>query len=182
MYDANVLYPSFLRDVLMRLALTDLFRARWSEDIHREWMEAVLRDKPELKDKLELTRSLMDKNVRDCLVTGYQALIAGLNLPDPDDRHVLAAAIKAQAGLIITWNQKDFPAEALDQYGIKTQGPDDFIIDLLELNEQVVVSMLEKHRQLLQRPALSRDDYCLHFNRQRLVKTEARLRSIWGLD
>ena len=106
-YDANVL----LRDVLMRLAMTDLFR--WSDDIHRDGMEAVLRTRPELKERLEVTRSLMDKNVRDCLVTGYQSLISGLQLPDPDDRHVLVTAIKAHAELIITRNQKTSPLKRL---------------------------------------------------------------------
>lgn len=98
-YDANVLYPAPLRDLLMWLALRDVVLARWTNEIHEEWIRSVLRNRPDLKpEQLERTRQLMDASVRDCLVTGHLSLIPGLDLPDPDDRHVLAAAIKAGAG------------------------------------------------------------------------------------
>ena len=86
-------YPAPLRDLLMRLATTDLFRPRWSAAIHDEWTRAVLATRPELEGPLERTRKLMDAHVMDALVTGYEPLIGTLQLPDPDDRHVLAAAI-----------------------------------------------------------------------------------------
>lgn len=123
----------------------------------------------------------MDKNIRGCLVTGYQTLIPGLQLPDLDDRHVLAAAIKAQAELIITRNTRDFPPDALEPYGVKTQGPDDFIMDLLELNKTLVLTTMENHRKLLQRPQLTATDYCQHLERQELWQTATYLRSAWGL-
>jgi len=82
LFDACVLYPAPLRDLLMRLAMTDLFRARWSTAIHDEWTEAVLRTRPELKAQLQRTRQLMDAHVLDCLVTGYEPLIQTLELPD----------------------------------------------------------------------------------------------------
>lgn len=98
LYDASVLYPAPLRDLLMRLALTDVFRARWTADIHEEWMRNVLQSRPDLtREQLERTRALMDANVRDGVVKGYQSMIPRLQLPDPDDRHVLAAAIRAKA-------------------------------------------------------------------------------------
>jgi hypothetical protein len=92
--DANVLYPAPIRDILMQLAVEDLFHAKWTADIHREWIEALLRHEPQ-RDRaaLERTRALMDTAVRDALITGYETLIETLELPDPDDRHVLAAAI-----------------------------------------------------------------------------------------
>lgn len=94
-YDACVLYPAPLRDLLMRLAVTDLFRAKWTEAIHDEWTRSVLRDRPDLSaDQLQRTRTLMNDNVRDCLVTGYEELIPALHLPDPDDRHVEMAIKK----------------------------------------------------------------------------------------
>src|SRR6185295_3578619 len=97
-YDACVLYPAPLRDLLMRLALTDLFRARWSDDIHEEWITNLLANRPDLtREQLERTRTLMNAHVRDCIVQGYRDLIDGLDLPDPNDRHVLAAAIRARA-------------------------------------------------------------------------------------
>lgn len=93
--DACVLYPAPLRDLLMHLALTDLFRAKWTDQIHDEWIRSVLEQRPDLRrEQLERTRQLMNAHVRDCLVTGYEDLIPALSLPDPDDRHVLAAAIR----------------------------------------------------------------------------------------
>lgn len=102
-YDACVLYPAPLRDFLLRLAVSGLFAARWTERIHREWMDALLRERPDLGDRLDRTRQLMDEAVPDSLVTGYEPLESGFSLPDPDDAHVLAAAIRAGAqGLVVT--------------------------------------------------------------------------------
>jgi predicted nucleic acid-binding protein len=107
-YAACVLYPAPLRDFLMELALTDLFRARWSEDIQQEWMRNVLKNRPDLSEaQLVRTKDLMNANVRDALVTGYKSLIPSLSLPDPNDRHVLAAAIRGNASIIIATNLKD---------------------------------------------------------------------------
>lgn len=102
-YDACVLHPAPLRDLLLRLALTDLFRARWIEEIHAEWVRSVIERRSDLKpEQLRRTRELMDRSVPDCLVTGYESLVEQLRLPDPHDRHVLAAAICCQAGVIVT--------------------------------------------------------------------------------
>ena len=93
LYDACVLYPAPLRDLLLRLALTDLFRARWSNEIHDEWIRNVLANRPDLKrEQLERTRELMNSNVRDSVVSDYEDLIDGLQLPDQGDRHVSAGA------------------------------------------------------------------------------------------
>ena len=110
LYDSCVLYPAPLRDLLMWLGLSDLCRPRWSNDIHEEWIRSVLANRPDItRERLERTRDLMNSNVRDCLVTGYEPLIDGLTLPDADDRHVLAAAIRADADVIVTFNLTDFP-------------------------------------------------------------------------
>ena len=74
----------------------------------------------------------MNENVRDCLVTDYQWMIPNLNLPDPDDRHVLAAAIKAKAEVIVTSNLRDFPRAQLKKYDIEAQHQDTFIANLIE--------------------------------------------------
>jgi hypothetical protein len=100
-YDANVLYPAELRNLLMHLAMTGLFRAKWSDGVHEEWITALLRNRPDLsREKLERTRMLMDNHATDALVTAYEDLIEGLDLPDPDGRPVLAAAIRGQARVI----------------------------------------------------------------------------------
>src|SRR5579863_5685090 len=94
LYDACVLYPAPLRDLLMHLALTDLYRAKWSNEIHEEWISSILSARKDLRREfLEKTRHKMNISVRDCLVENYQDLIPTLFLPDPNDRHVLAAAI-----------------------------------------------------------------------------------------
>ena len=131
----------------MHLALTGLFRARWSADIHEEWISALLRNRPDLtRAKLERTRMLMDEHATDALVTDYQHLIPGLQLPDPNDRHVLAAAIRARADVIVTINLRDFPAETLAAFGIEAQHPDEFVLHLLDLSPGVVVGAAQDHR------------------------------------
>lgn len=110
--DASVLYPAPLRDLLLELAVSDLYRAKWSNAVHGEWINALLRSRDDLtRERLERTRDLMNAHVRDALVTDFDQLIGILELPDPDDRHVLAAAIKGRADLIVTANLKDFPPQ-----------------------------------------------------------------------
>ena len=124
LYDACVLYPAPLRDLLMHLALTDLFRAKWTNAIHDEWMRNVLTNRSDLTAaQLGRTRDLMNAHVRDALVENYEPLIPALTLPDADDRHVLAAAIRGRADVIVTFNLSDFPKAALDPYGIAAQRP-----------------------------------------------------------
>ncbi|MCH2558718.1 MAG: hypothetical protein MK005_15630 [Alcanivorax sp.] len=81
-YDACVLYPAPLRDFLIRLALSGLFAARWSDDIQNEWAGNLLEARPELAEQVTRTVELMNQAVPDCRVTGYERLISGLELPD----------------------------------------------------------------------------------------------------
>lgn len=152
-YDACVLYPAPLRDLLLRLAGVGLFRARWTDEIHAEWMRNVLRDRrdphPEL---LERTRHLMDRAVPDCLVTGYEGLIEQVELPDPDDRHVLAAAIRCQASAIVTYNLRDFPKDHLIPYGIEPLHPDDFVAAQFDLAPAAVGKAVRDQRLSLRNP------------------------------
>jgi predicted nucleic acid-binding protein len=142
LYDANVLHPASLRDLLIRLGQTGLFRARWTEQILDEAIESILRRRPDLDpERLARTRALMCEAVADCLVTGYERLIEGLELPDPDDRHVLAAAIRCRAEVIVTSNVKDFPASALEPFNIEVQTPD---VLLLRVIVQQQASALQK--------------------------------------
>ena len=106
----------------MELAAASLFRAKWSEQIHDEWIRSLLRDRKDLTaDQLARARALMNEAVLDCLVDKYDDLIPGLSLPDPDDRHVLAAAIRSGADAIITFNVKDFPEQELGRRLISAQ-------------------------------------------------------------
>ena len=138
----------------MHLAMTGLFRARWSNGVHEEWITALLRNRPDLsREKLERTRLLMDKHAPDALVTGYEDLIEGLQLPDTDDRHVLAAAIRGRADVIVTVNVRDFPAAALALFQIQAQHPDEFIGHLLDLGPGIVMEAVRRHRESLKNPA-----------------------------
>lgn len=178
-YDACVLYPAPLRDFLMELALTDLFRARWTNAIHDEWIRNVLKKRPDLTlEQLSRTKNLMNANVRDCLVTGYEAIIPGLQLPDPDDRHVLAAAIRCNAGVIVTFDLDDFPTEALAPYGIEAQHPDEFILHLLDLNPAMVCRAAETQRSRLKNPPKTPDEYLETLLKQGLPQSVITLREL----
>lgn len=180
--DANVLYPAPLRDLLMQLAVTDLFKAKWTADIHREWIDALLRDEPHRDQAaLERTRDLMDKATRDSLVTGYTTLIPTLALPDDNDRHVLAAAIVGRCDVIVTQNLKDFPAAALEPLGIEAQHPDEFLSNHLNLAPGLFCSAVRKVRARLGNPPYSVDEYLSTLTQQGLVATVAELSQFSGL-
>lgn len=175
--DACVLYPAPLRSFFMYLALTDIFRAKWTETIHAEWMRSVRHDYPDIsQEQVERIRDLMNAHVRDCLVTGYESLIPELHLPDPDDRHVLAAAIRAGADVIVTANLTDFPSEALRHYGVDAQHPDDFIVALLEVAPQAVCEAARRQRESLKNPPLTVESYLASLERQGIPRTVAALR------
>lgn len=159
-YDANVLYSASLRDLFVELTTTDIVEARWTEEIHEEWMRNVLINRPDLKfEQVSRTKKLMNANVENCLVQGYERIIPELKLPDPGDRHVLAAAIHSRSKFIITFNLRDFLEEALAPYDILAQHPDDFILHLLDLNWQTVCKAAEKQRIRLKNPPKTADEY-----------------------
>lgn len=144
----------------MWLGLTGLYRAKWTAEIHDEWKRNLLLNRPELSaSQLDRTSSLMDEAIPDALVTGYECLCDGLELPDEDDRHVLAAAIRCQADVIVTFNLKDFPTDALNQFDIEPQHPDEFVLDLWDLDQAAVLLAIQKHRQSLKNPPVSAEPY-----------------------
>lgn len=150
-YDANVLYPMSLRDLLVRIGRTRLVRARWTEEIMKEWSRALVARRPDLETRIQRTVQLMNESIRDVLVTGYAALIPSLSLPDPDDRHVLAAAIRSGAQAIVTFNLAHFPTQALEPYALKALHPDELVANLIDLSRQRLVGIVlemasEKHR------------------------------------
>ena len=151
--DACVLYSAPVRDLVVRLAQAGLLQARWTDEIHDEWMRSVLKNNPKLsRERLERTRSLMDGAVRDCLVTGYAALVRSLTLPDPDDRHVLAAAIHGEAAFIVTFNLTDFPPGALAPHGVEARHPDEFLSEVLDAAVDAFCEAARLQRQGLRNP------------------------------
>jgi hypothetical protein len=177
LYDACVLYPAPLRDLLLQLATTDLYRAHWTADIHKEWMRNVAADRPDIApEKLERTRELMDAHVRDCLVNGYESLIPFIDLPDDNDRHVLAAAIVAGAAVIVTYNLKDFPDEKLKILGIEAQHPDVFLTHLIDLAPSQVCAAVATIRKRLRNPPRTAAEYIDTIEQQRLPQMASALR------
>ncbi|MDX2088300.1 MAG: PIN domain-containing protein [Kofleriaceae bacterium] len=157
--DACVLHPPSLRDFFIRIAQTDLVRARWSERILDECFRSILRVRPKLNpEALQRTRDRMNGAVRDVLVAGYEGLETAVTLPDPDDRHVVAAAIKSGAQAIVTFNLKDFPASALSPWNIEAKHPDEFVLDLLDLDADVVADVVRTQVAALRSPPRSVDE------------------------
>jgi predicted nucleic acid-binding protein len=177
LYDACVLYSAPLRDLLLRLATVDLFRARWTETILDECFRNLASNRPDLQlTQLARTRELMNAHVLDALITGYETLIPSLTLPDPTDRHVLAAAITGGVDAIITYNLTDFPMQALKVFGIEAQHPDEFIACQLDLGPARVLTALREQRAALKRSPRTLDEFLATLEQQRLVQTVARLR------
>jgi predicted nucleic acid-binding protein len=149
-YDACVLYPFHLRNILIQCAFDGLVEARWTDNIHDEWMRNLAANTPGLSiERLEATRDRMNAVVPEAGVADYRPLIPDLTLPDPDDRHVLAAAIAGKASVIVTWNLKDFPAENLLPHGVISQSPDDFLTDLHVAFPEALISSVRSARHNL---------------------------------
>lgn len=133
-FDANVFYGARLRSLMVYAAQTKLFRARWSDMVHDEWVRNLIQNRPDLRpENLDRTQRLMNAAVPDCLVTGFEPLVAGIDLPDPDDRHVVAAAIMTRANVIVTFNLSDFPEATMEGFRIHTKHPDEFLTDVFSL-------------------------------------------------
>jgi hypothetical protein len=177
-FDACVLYPAPLRDFLMWLALSGRFRARWSAQIHDEWKRNLLRNRGDLTpEQLDRTSALMDAAIPDALVSGHERFIDGLALPDPDDRHVLAAAIRCHASVIVTFNDRDFPQDVLDPFGIEAQHPDEFVDNLFDLDPAAVVAAARKQRLQLRNPPIDVDLYLDILRSQGLIQAAKALTS-----
>ena len=180
-YDACVLYPAPLRDLLLRIALSGLVRARWTNQILDECFRNVAANRPELsKDSLSRTRELMCAAVPDCLVTNYASLADGIPLPDEGDRHVLAAAIRCGAQAIVTFNLKDFPTEPLAPFGIEAKHPDDFVMDAIGLKPGVVLQVITQQADSLKSPPVNVGELLNTLRDAGLEQSVARLREMFG--
>ena len=176
-YDACVLHSGSLRDLLLHIAATDFVQPHWSNEIHEEWIGSLVRRRPDVpRESLERTRRWMDTEFENSLTKGYEPLIPTLELPDPDDRHVLAVAIFAEAKYIVTTNLEDFPKASLQSYGIEAVLPDDFIWRLIQKKSVRVLQAVKKHRASLTRPPKTVEEYLATLEKQGLHKTVAFLR------
>jgi hypothetical protein len=177
LYDANVLYPSTLRNLLIRIAQAGLVQAKWTEQILDEAFSNLIDNRPDLDPKkLARTRELMNAAVRDCLVIGYEPLIDTLTLPDRGDRHVLAAAIKARAQVIVTRNLGDFPDDVLQAWDMEAKSPDEFVLDQIDLNRVAVYGAIQRIADSWANPPGTIGDVLASLERDGLVEAAAALR------
>ncbi|MFF3666843.1 PIN domain-containing protein [Microtetraspora malaysiensis] len=178
-YDACVLYPSTLRDLLIRIAQAGIVQAKWTQQILDEVFSSISANRPDIPaSTLERTRALMIRAVRDCLITGYEPLIESVKLPDPDDRHVLAAAIRARAQVIVSNNLKDFPSHSLSGWDVEVRSADDFVLDQIHLNEKVVWACVQQIADSWRNPPGTAEDVLASLERSGLVQSVAELRAV----
>lgn len=179
--DASILYSAALRDLVLSLAANGLYRPAWSKLIHDEWMRSVITNHgggAAIQAHVDLTRQRMDTVFPDALVDGFQALIAGLSLPDPKDRHVLAAAIHAGAAVILTYNLRDFPSSELAKFGIEAWHPDEFVEFLLNAEIDTALDAIRELRARLRQPPKTQSEY-IHMleNKLQMSRTAQILRA-----
>lgn len=141
--DTNVIYPLWIRDLLFWFAFYELYTPKWSDNIFDEWIDVMIKKGIEKKEAHKRANK-MNLAFPDALVENYEPLIETLSLPDKKDRHVLAAAITTNADLIITNNLKDFPKEYLSSFGLKAKCADDFLTDIIDLNQEISVEAYRK--------------------------------------
>ncbi len=159
-FDANVFYGARLRSLVVFAAQTKLFRARWSNTVHDEWVRNLLKNRSDLKaEDLIRTRECMNAAVPDCIVTGFEPLMGCLDLPDEDDRHVVAAAIMTRANVVVTFNLQHFPNETMERFRIHTKHPDEFLMDAFSLGTNEMAEAVINDFLHYDRPPLTFDDY-----------------------
>lgn len=181
-YDACVLHPAPLRDLLLRLAQRRVVHARWTAQILDEVFASIAERRPDLSpERLSRTRQMMCDAIDDCLVSGYEGLADHLILPDAGDRHVVAAAIRCGAQAIVTANVRDFPADALAPLELVAVHPDAFVHDLIDLAPGLVVRVVQEQASALRSPPRSPAEVLDILAQCGLVRTVADLRLLFGI-
>jgi len=180
--DSCVLFSPLKRNLILSLAETELFRVRWSVRILDETEKATVeylgeKGCTDASERANRARQAMCRAFDDALVDHYQGLCAGIGeLPDDGDRHVIAAAIKCRADIIVTDNLKHFPQDVLAQYGIEGKSADEFIADAIDLNASLAISAIRTMRLRLNRPEKTPEALLLDLERIGLTLTADQLR------
>lgn len=175
--DTNVIYPIETRDLLLWFAHFDLYTPKWSLHIFEEW-EEVMRRKGVSSDEIIKRTSTVNKAFPDAFVENYTPLISSLTLPDEKDKHILAAAIKTNANIIVTNNLKHFPTEYLAQYGLSAKSADDFITDIIDLNHETAIKAFKTLVLYRRNPDLDEFQVLDRFRNCDLVNTANYLHSL----
>lgn len=174
--DANVLYPVSVRDVLLTFTQDGLFRARFTDVILDEWTRSLIAKKPSHESSVQRQAALISEHFSECFVEGYQSLIDGLSLPDEDDRHVLAAAIRCSAQVIVTENLRDFPADRLEEHAVEAVTADDFLVGTYDLFPTKAAFALRRMRKKRKNPPFTVSEFLLDLTRSGLPKLAATAR------
>jgi predicted nucleic acid-binding protein len=174
-FDACILYPFHLRNIVVQIAVDRLVDARWSDEIHDEWIRNLVADVPGIPvERLQITSKLMNDALPHATVTGYRAHLEAITLPDPDDRHVVAAAITAGASVILTWNLRDFPTKELKKHGLVRQNPDAFLTALYDKAPDLTLASLANARRNLSKTRISAADFIDILKNQELIQLATR--------
>jgi predicted nucleic acid-binding protein len=180
--DACTLVSPLKRNLLLSLAEAGFFRLRWSSRILDETETAIkklLIDKGEsdAAEQAKRARANMEAAFEDAMVTEFDNFLsAASSLPDPDDAHVVAAAIKTQAAMIVTENLKHFPAATLAALNMEAKSADAFIADTIALDEGRAVAAIRQMRERLKKPAITAEALLLRMEAMGLLETADLLR------
>lgn len=177
--DACVLYPASTRDTILSLADQGLFRPKWSKQIQGEWKRNLMANRPDIPEEiLERTISQMEKSFPDAEIDGYEEIASNLSLPDPDDNHVLAAAIVGQVDVIVTNNTKDFPQDYLSRYNIEVVDPDSFIVNLIDLDPELALQAIQKQSNRLKDPPKTINEIINTLEQNGLMRAAEKFRAL----
>jgi predicted nucleic acid-binding protein len=177
-YDACVLYPFHLRNLLVQCAVDRLVDARWTDEIHDEWIRNLTANDPTIPpNHLYAARDLMNVAVPTATVKAYEAFIPSIVLPDADDRHVVAAAVAAGASVIVTWNVRDFPAAELRKHRLRKLTPDIFLTRLYDQIPDAMIAAVARARRNLRQSKVSAEDFVAALRRQKLVRFTSKIES-----
>ena len=176
LYDANLLYPFHLRNLLVQLGVNGIVSPRWTDAIHDEWIRNLVAAGSATRERLVRTRDIMKRALPDADVRNYEHRIASLTLPDPGDRHVLAAAIESGAETILTFNVRHFSADVLAGVCLTAKEPDPFLCNLYDADPEAMLAVVDDARVNLSRTAPSGPEFIAAIERQRLTIFASRLR------
>ena len=179
--DACVLYPAALRDFLLQLVEAEVFKGHMTATILDECFRSIQRKRADLNpERLRATRDAIEDAFGDLLIFDYEPLVDGLTLPDPDDRHVLAAAIQGGVPVVLTFNLRDFPAAVLAAHGVVAMHPDTFLAACVAESPDSVVAVVQKQADGLRNPPTTLNQLLGRLADQGLPNTVAAIRRHLG--
>ena len=175
-FDACILYPFHLRNIVVQIAVDRLVDARWTDEIHDEWIRNLAANVPAIPiERLQITRRLMNDALPHAMVAGYQGHIQAVTLPDLDDRHVVAAGIAGGASVVLTWNLRDFPVRELKKHGLRRKTPEALLVDLYDKVPDLTLASLANARRNLSKTRVSASDFVDILKNQKLIQLSARV-------